>query len=81
MTDDPKQATATEANYTELLDVICGRTWPGPGFTTYPADLEYAPNNHPMCLELERRGLIKRWATSTPEVVTWVGVDVPDYQP
>lgn len=69
-----------EPDLAELLELVSGKgKWKhlGGGFTTYPGHED--DGKHEACLELERRGLVKRWVCSTDEAVTWVDVNKPDW--
>ena len=64
-----------EQGLTELLSFIQGKTFPhlGTGITTYPFfGAENQEALHEGCVELERRGLIRRWRDlATESFVIW----------
>lgn len=68
----------TESDLQELLEFATGRgkwAWKGSGMCTHPTGDDNALGLHAGCVELERRGLLKRhldepgqvvWVSSTP---------------
>lgn len=73
-------ATLNESDLSAMLQFIRGEgEWRlfGGSISTYPDQADDA--KHEMCLELERRGLIKRWVCSTETAVTWVDINKPDW--
>lgn len=73
-------APGTDAPWTEdqlavLMSLIQGRVLPllGPGLTTYPDDARDGGLKHAACLELERRGQLRRQAAAQlGDAVQWV---------